>query len=54
MEQEVRIFFLSGPVKMASGIKDSPPPRDNFSERLRDLSIKIPVMRNLYKQTQKE
>ena len=36
VEQEVRISFLSGPVYMASGTQDSPPPRDNFTERLHD------------------
>ena len=39
VEQEVRISFLSGPVCMASGSQDSPPPRDNFIERLHDNCV---------------
>ena len=34
VEQEVTIFFLLGPVYMASGTRESPPPRDNFTKRL--------------------
>ena len=33
VEQEVTIFFLLGPVYMASGTRESPPPRDNFTKR---------------------
>ena len=39
VEQEVKIFFLLGPVYMASGTRESPPPRDNFTKRLHDNCV---------------
>ena len=39
IEQEVKIFFLLGPVYMASDTRESPPPRDNLIERLHDNCV---------------
>ena len=39
VEEEVKISFLSGPVYMVSGTRESPPPRDNFTERLHNNCV---------------
>ena len=39
VEQEDKIFFLLGPVYMASGTRERPPPRDNLTERLHDNCV---------------